>query len=39
MSEIEDLERLQEMDEKDPRREILNERITKENDRLQKRID
>jgi hypothetical protein len=39
MSEIEDLERLQEMDVNDPRRHMSNARNKNENDRLQKRID
>ena len=39
MSEIEDLERLQEMDESDPRRQALKQKLSKENDKLQKLID
>lgn len=39
MSEIEDLERMQEMDLDDPRRQQMKDKISKENERLQKRID
>ncbi len=39
MSEIEDLERMQEMEENDPRRQALSKQMQSENDRLQKRID
>ena len=39
MSEIEDLERMQEMDENDPRKQAMKNRMSKENERLQKRID
>jgi len=39
MSEIEDLERMQEMDIDDPRRQVMKNKMAKENERLQKRID
>ena len=40
MSEIEDLERMQEMEENDPRlQQKIQNRMKEENDRLQKKID